>query len=926
MESKRLVGNAFGLVAGVLIASFIPPAHAQYNVGAALKTFTTAAAAQCGTLGGTSMAVVQGSRLAGVDSIRYPVVLAITCLDDAADATKRSTIYFVNPGKRLTENGGEVVTDPDGSVVTTLSTMIGGKITAPATNGWAHLVNRPDKGDLLGCGSNGALYSIDYNQFNNTPDGTATLLPLPPGLSSCVGLAWDAEEDVIYQAFNSDSSAAVAKFAQAADGTTTLLSSFDTPCLPRGLAVTGGVLVLALDCEGVRSIRRVDKNTGTLLEINGTVSESGVLLGDLACDPTTFGADFKDAMWSRNGTGGNEVVGLEFPAFTCGLPSNATVLSAGLSAPGPGQRPGELPLFACFGDDGKVLDTDGDGLPDCWESNGIDFNGDGVVDLPLCVQVDTNGDGIADATECANPDRKDIFVEIDWMQHHKPDHLALSQAQSVTSVKSVRAAFAAAPVSNPDFSFGISAHFQVDEQVSFMTLAGTGPVSHVNEIAFTPCTGPQNNAISRFDAADFDAIKKPNFGTAAERGGANSANTLNAKRLAFRYVLFAHKQIGANAQAGSGASGCAEVAGDDAVITLGSFASTNVGGVFHPRGNTDQQAGTFMHELGHTLGLRHGGGDGENCKPNYPSVMSYSRQFAGSPIPSRRLDYSRAQLPDLNENGLAETIGLRPPTTPPGPLDPSLSPLLPFFPLADQIAFGPTSWSVKTANLLSVDWSKNGTISSVPLLPRSINSGPGGCPTDTTASTLKGFNDWANLVYRTSTAIDFAGGVRTDTPEDVTREHEEEFFLSSDLDGNDVADARDCGVFECRHRIDIKPSRPLPKILKLGDEANVTVAIFSEASGLLVWNAPAQVQQDASLQLHVGSLVFPAKVSGNGTCSVSDIEDSETDDKDGIKDLKCQFPTSGMPVGTHDGIVSGFFLQNGQLRAFRARQEFTVLP
>ena len=54
-----------------------------------------------------------------------------------------------------------------------------------------------------------------------------------------------------------------------------------------------------------------------------------------------------------------------------------------------------------------------------------------------------------------------------------------------------------------------------------------------------------------------------------------------------------------------------------------------------------------MHEIGHTLGLRHGGEDNVNCKPNYRSVMSYSRQFAGSPIPGRRLDFSRSADPVL---------------------------------------------------------------------------------------------------------------------------------------------------------------------------------------------------------------------------------------------------------------------------------------
>ena len=56
-----------------------------------------------------------------------------------------------------------------------------------------------------------------------------------------------------------------------------------------------------------------------------------------------------------------------------------------------------------------------------------------------------------------------------------------------------------------------------------------------------------------------------------------------------------------------------------------------------------------MHEFGHLLGLGHGGHDEVNCKPNYRSVMSYTRQFAGSPIPNRRLDYSRSADPDPSQ-------------------------------------------------------------------------------------------------------------------------------------------------------------------------------------------------------------------------------------------------------------------------------------
>jgi hypothetical protein len=940
-------GSMVGLLL-VLVILGLPGTVSAAVGGAPLRTITPTAATTvdgavvdptCDTQGGTSMAIVPGSKLAGVSPSRYPVLLATSCLDNGGSAAavgRRSSVNFLDPGL------DPLTGLPSGKVIKSIQTKIGGVVGTPS-NGWAHLVHRPDFGDLLGCGNDGTIYSIDYSQFNSPADGTATPVPRPAGLpGNCVALGWDAEEDMIYLGISGGTGTVGVYRFKFATTTPALLGTFNTPCTPSGVAITGGVLVVA--CDGLSTVLRLDKNTGGILSPNGTLGVLGLApgsslnpdLGDLACDPVTFQRDpatgkdqFKDAMWSRNGFNGNGAVALEFPAFTCGLPSTATVFRAGLSERGPLGLPGEVPRAACFGADGNVIDADGDGIPDCWETGSIDFDGDGIVDLQPCVAVDTNGDGIVDTTECASPTHKDLFAEIDYMAGRKPDPKALSQVQPVATVgvQSVREAFAAGPVSNPDGTSGIRIHFQVDEQVSFTTLAGT-TASQVTELVFTPCTPPginpngTLNAKLLSDAADFDTIKKANFGTAAERA---DVNALNAKRLLFRYVLFANKQVGLN-QGGAQNSGCAEVGGDDATVTLGGFAGT-----------TDQQAGTLMHELGHTLGLRHGGHDNVNCKPNYRSVMSYSRQFANSPIPSRRLDYSRAEDPNhgvgdtrtgvLKEAELNEFDALG--------FDSSLA--------GDQIAFGPSAWSIVAANAVRINWNRNkftsGPNKGQPIIESSasanLNQGSGGC--DGTGTDLEGHDDWSNLLYRFSAALDFAGGFHTENSQEMTAEQEAEFFLAADLDANGVGDAQDCGSFLCTHRIDIKPSFPLPKTINPGTEANVTVAIFSEKNGSTVWSAPQQVLLN-DLILHpltfsVDSFTTLVKVNnqGGGTCSISDVADPITGQKDGIKDLKCQFPSAGMPTGKHFGIVSGFFsLQTGpnefEIRAFRARQEVTILP
>ncbi|MFN8602299.1 MAG: hypothetical protein U0842_17685 [Candidatus Binatia bacterium] len=68
-----------------------------------------------------------------------------------------------------------------------------------------------------------------------------------------------------------------------------------------------------------------------------------------------------------------------------------------------------------------------------------------------------------------------------------------------------------------------------------------------------------------------------------------------------------------------------------------------------------------MHELGHNLGLRHGGfEDSPEYKPNYLSVMNYSFQTEGllERNGQRGFDYSRTKLELLNEGDLDDNVGI----------------------------------------------------------------------------------------------------------------------------------------------------------------------------------------------------------------------------------------------------------------------------
>ena len=130
-----------------------------------------------------------------------------------------------------------------------------------------------------------------------------------------------------------------------------------------------------------------------------------------------------------------------------------------------------------------------------------------------------------------------------------------------------------------------------------------------------------------------------------------SSNFASNRNGYFHYVLLPH-----NYNTNSTSSGQAEVSGDDLIVSLQCSSTYSNGDASY--------AHTIMHELGHNLSLRHGGGETVNYKPNYNSIMNYKYQFPGidtcsdaDPYGDGILNYSVGDRVDLNENSLDEREG-----------------------------------------------------------------------------------------------------------------------------------------------------------------------------------------------------------------------------------------------------------------------------
>jgi|GEM_PF-1214409 len=316
-------------------------------------------------------------------------------------------------------------------------------------------------------------------------------------------------------------------------------------------------------------------------------------------------------------------------------------------------------------------DLDGDRLPDSVETNTHVFVGRTNTGTDP-QNWDSDGDGIADGDEVlgtaaglnlpamgTNPLRKNILIEYDWFDDSS-ECAAHSHRPTPASVNLVATTFASSPVSNPDGSSGVT----IIQDYGQGGLFGGG-----NRIADS-----DGVIVGGVSASEFANYRAKNF--AANRQGY------------FHYTLLPHRY-----DTNSDSSGQAEIVGDDLVVSLYCYRSDH------------NVATTIVHELGHNLGLRHGGDSDTNNKPNYNSVMNYAYQFPGvdtncTPEGDGVIDYARNQRISLNETALDERKGI----------------------------CGTTVW----------DWNDNGIIES--RIAKDLNK-------DSALGVLSDHDDWAKIIY-----------------------------------------------------------------------------------------------------------------------------------------------------------------------------------
>jgi uncharacterized repeat protein (TIGR01451 family) len=345
-------------------------------------------------------------------------------------------------------------------------------------------------------------------------------------------------------------------------------------------------------------------------------------------------------------------------------------------------------------------DTDGDGLNDAWEkAGGIDINGDGLITAKYDLLLPG-----------ADPNKQDVYVQYDWMDYATPGNACSADSDCAAISGGHAFETCSGPKVLPTASGSCRFACTADSDC-----ASRGNGHHNDKCQANSCVHTHDPDLSAPGALQevVDSFAAHGINLHLLRGHAlphslvtsfrlksemssecegatladgsvgigkyaeslydlKAVSSMDPLKIAYHYGLFSHYSgcdtaahcftcpVSHNPdgsiknQPSVGQSGLAELSGNDFLVSLG--------GRFQDFGHDPgvfDVGTTFMHELGHNLGLRHGGGidtpcktagaacpgggvctqtlfgnlcfQGEdiNAKPNFLSVMNYRYQFTG---------------------------------------------------------------------------------------------------------------------------------------------------------------------------------------------------------------------------------------------------------------------------------------------------------
>lgn len=299
-------------------------------------------------------------------------------------------------------------------------------------------------------------------------------------------------------------------------------------------------------------------------------------------------------------------------------------------------------------------DTDGDGLLDGWEVHGFHEAG---FEEPLAIYG-------------ADPLRKDIFIEIDWMETASGDASTGASIAYLAAVDIVRTFRR----SGKDIAVHIDLGPRIESLVPAAILQPDVDLSAFKIV-------PDEEKVIPFQEV---------FPARPPGGAPSTISSLYdlyraghhfrpSRRNVFYYVVIA-EQEGTDGRGDVAAEGTArsafseafhdDLARRDGLVPTGARLSV----VYRkpvsdlaPELESYRYSVRILHELGHAFGLGHGGAlpgyrwDNQNYKPNYPSIMNYRFQFCGVGQDGIRpvMDFSRGHLSfRLYETTLIEPVGM----------------------------------------------------------------------------------------------------------------------------------------------------------------------------------------------------------------------------------------------------------------------------